>query len=364
MLKKKILLAIHSLQAGGMERVMAELTNCFSENSKIEVHLIIYGSKREVFYPIAKNVIIHKPIFEFNNERRLISTLKTLFFLRKKFKKINPDIILSFGEFWNNLVLIATIGLKYPVYIADRSEPLMNLGAFHNNLRKLLYNNATGLILQTQQAKKIYQKQFKKLNITVIGNPIRDIKNNNNIQRKNIILMVGRLVKTKHQDRLIKIFAKINIPDWKLVLVGYDHIKQKNSISLAKLIRELQLENRVILAGKQMNVEDYYLKSKIFAFTSDSEGFPNVIGEAMSAGLPVVAYDCIAGPSEIINDSEDGFLIPLFDDKFFQLKLNELMENDNLRQQMGENARNNIKKFNKDLIAEKFLEFILSHKKH
>ena len=110
--------------------------------------------------------------------------------------------------------------------------------------------------------------------------------------------MVGRLIKTKHQDNLIKIFASINKKDWKLVIVGYDHLKQMNMEPLKKLALDHGLADRVVFAGKQSDVEKYYLSSKIFAFTSSSEGFPNAIGEAMAAGLPVVAYNCVAGPAE------------------------------------------------------------------
>ena len=359
--KLKIALVIHSLQAGGMERVMSELAENFYRRKDYEVHLVLYGIKREIFYELPNNIIIHKPDFIFNNKRRFFSTLRTVLFLRKKLKALQPDTILSFGEYWNNLVLLGTLGLPFPVYISERSQPDKSLGKFQDLLRKWLYPKARGVILQTIKAKEIYQKQFKNLNIAVIGNPIRHIENNKKIERKDQILMVGRLIKSKHQDRLINIFSKIDKLDWKLVLVGYDHLKQTNSIDLKKLIKKLHLENRVILAGKQSDVESYYLQSKIFAFTSSSEGFPNVIGEAMSAGLPVIAYDCVAGPSEMIIDDENGYLIPLFDDKLFYKKLQILVDDADLRKTMGEKGKETIRRFEKDLISNQFLDFIFSH---
>ena len=360
--KIKIALVIHSLQAGGMERVMSELVENFSRRNNYEIHLVLYGIKRDIFYELPGNIIIHKPGFQFNDKKRFISTLRTLSFLRKKIKAIEPATVLSFGEYWNNLVLLSTLGLTYPVYVSDRSQPDKSLGKLQDQLRQWLYPRATGVILQTGKAKEIYQRQFKNLNIAVIGNPIRNIENNKKIERKDQILMVGRLIKTKHQDRLIKIFSKIDKPDWKLVLVGYDHLKQTNSIDLNKLIKKLRLENRVILVGKQSDVESYYLQSKIFAFTSSSEGFPNVIGEAMSASLPVIAYDCIAGPSEMITDDVNGYLIPLFDDELFCKKLQKLMDDADLRKQLGDKGKETIRRFDKELISKKFLDFILSHK--
>ena len=80
----------------------------------------------------------------------------------------------------------------------------------------------------------------------------------------------------------------------------------------------------------------------------------------MSAGLPVVAYDCIAGPSDMINDSENGFLIPVFNDELFLSKLEMLINNDDLRILMAENAIESIKKFDQKTISEKYLDFILN----
>jgi glycosyltransferase involved in cell wall biosynthesis len=359
--KKTICLVVHSLQAGGMERVMAELANHFAKKEAVTLHLILYGIKRDIFYSLPTGITIHQPSFPFDDSRRLASTLKTLLYLRKKIKEINPNAIVSFGEYWNNFVLLATLGLGYPVFVSDRSQPDKSLGKLQDRLRNWLYPFATGVIAQTETAKQIYQSMYSHRNITVIGNPVREIKNNGETyQSENIVLMVGRLIKSKHQDKLIEMFVDINRPGWKLVIVGYDHLKQYNMERLQALIKSLGAEDRVELAGKQSNVEQYYLKSKIFAFTSSSEGFPNVIGEAMSAGLPVVAFDCVAGPSEMIVDNENGFLIPLFNYSLFQQKLALLMNNDSLRENMGQKAKEYIKAFDVERIGDKFFDFILT----
>lgn len=357
---KTICLVVHSLQAGGMERVMVELAGYFSKKDAVKVHLILYGINRDIFYVLPDNVIIHKPSFTFNDANRKTSSLKTLRYLRKIIKEIKPDTVLSFGEYWNNFVLLATVGLHYPVFVSDRSQPDKSLGKLQDKLRNWLYPFAKGVIAQTEKAKQIYQSYYRHPNTTVIGNPIREIKNGVEvIERENIVLMVGRLIDRKHQDKLIELFVKINNPVWKLVIVGYDHLKQKHFARLQDMVKQLGAEDSVVLAGKQVNVEQYYLQSKIFAFTSSSEGFPNVIGEAMSAGLPVVAFDCVAGPSEMIIDNENGFLIPLFDYELFQDKLATLMSDVLMRQQFGLNAKESIKKFSVENIGERFFQFIL-----
>jgi len=360
----KVCFVIPSLQAGGMERVMSELCYYFVGKPNIEIHLILYSRNREIFYKIPDEIIVHKPKFKFNNKNRLFSTLRTISFLRNKIKDINPDSILSFGEYWNNFVLLALFGLKYPIFVSDRSQPDKSLGVIHDKLRNWLYPRATGIIAQTHKAKDIYYSFYYHPNISVIGNPIREIsRDENQIDRKNIVLSVGRLIKSKHHDTLIRLFAQINKQDWKLVIVGYDHLKQKNMVRLKKLIKDLGVEDRVILAGKQRQIERFYLQSKIFAFTSSSEGFPNVIGEAMSSGIPVVSFDCVAGPSDMIEDGINGFLAPLFDYDQFREKLSLLMDNESLREQMGKNAEESIRKYAPDIIGERYYKFILNRHK-
>ena len=360
MKKNRLCLVIPSLQAGGMERVMSELANHFGSKRNCEVHLVLYGSKRDIFYSISDKIILHKPEFDFDDSRRILSTLRTLWFLRRKLQELNVDAVLSFGEYWNNLVLLATWATRIPVFVSDRSQPNKSLGKVQDKLRNCLYPKAKGVIAQTELAKKIYLGMYRHKNIRVIGNPIRPILNGNiSVDgRENVVLMVGRLIYSKHQDRLINIFLKINNPEWKLVFVGYDHLKQKHSERLQKIIDENNASERIILAGKQTDVEKFYLESKIFAFTSSSEGFPNVIGEALSAGLPVVCYDCDAGPSDLIEHGKNGYLVPVFDDQGFQFHLEKLMESEDIRNSFSRNALSGINQFSRENIGNDFYNFI------
>lgn len=351
-------MAIPSLQAGGMERVMTEVANYLVNNSNYEVTLVLYGITREIFYQLDPNVNVIKPKFTFDNKRRFLSTLKTLYFLRKTFNELSPDRILSFGELWNNFVMLSVLGTKYQVILSDRSQPDKGLGAFHESLRKILYPKAFGIIAQTHKALEIYKEKYKHPNIKVIGNPIRSIVSAG-LQRENIIVSVGRLIKSKNHEALIRIFANLKgANNWKLVIVGYDHLKQQNQKYLEALAIELGVKDRVEFAGKQKDVESYYLKSKIFAFTSQSEGFPNVVGEAMAAGLPVISYDCVAGPSDLIENGFNGFLIPLNDEVFFLEKLQQMVGNPELLNQFGSNSFLKISEFEPSGIMQKFESFL------
>lgn len=342
-----------------MERVLSQLIGFLANRDRFEVHVVLYGKTREVVYPLPGNVVVHRPKFVFSDERRTWHTLKTICFLRNIVKSLAPDRIMSFGEYWNNLVLLSLFGLPYPVFVSDRSRPDKNLGRLQNALRNRLYPTAAGFIAQTRQAQAVALRRRWNDNIRVIGNPIRMITDDPAVAREDIVLSVGRLIRTKHYDRLIRLFAGLDVPGWKLVIVGGDAQRQNQMAELRALVDMLGVTNRVSLEGNQADVDAYYRRARIFAFTSSSEGFPNVVGEALSAGLPVISYDCVAGPAEMIVDGENGFLVPVFEDDLFARKLRLLMEDTGLRERMATKARPRVERFSVEAIGEQFLEFML-----
>jgi GalNAc-alpha-(1->4)-GalNAc-alpha-(1->3)-diNAcBac-PP-undecaprenol alpha-1,4-N-acetyl-D-galactosaminyltransferase len=359
---KKICLIIPTFQPGGTERVMSELAGYFCQKSKVEVHLILYDSHPVIFYSTPKNLVIHEPKSRFNDRLRFIYSIGRLYFIRRAVVRIKPDAVLSFGEYWNSFVLLALLGLKYPVFVSDRCRPDKHLGFYHQSLRRILYRRASGIIFQTSKAREFFKNLEKKVPIKVIGNPIREISTNQELIKENIVLTVGRLIPSKNHDKLIKSFLKLNQSGWKLVIVGGDALKMSIMNDLKNMVRELEAEDKVILAGNISNVDKFYLMSRIFVTASESEGFPNVIGEAMSAGLPVVTFDCIAGPSELITDGENGFLVPLYNYTLLEQKLLLLMNDSELRDRMGSKAMESIKKFSVEEIGEKYYSFMMSDK--
>lgn len=359
--ERKICCAIPSLSIGGMERVMSILINSFVERHHAEVHLLLFGINREIHYPISDKVIIHKPTFAFDNKHRKYNTLRTICFIRHEISAINPCCVLSFGNYWNSLVLLSCYGKKVPIYVSDRSSPLKNMGKTQNMLRNYLYPKAAGVIFQTKKAQEIGKKLFTAKKSTIIGNPIRQVAERNDVARLKNVVTVGRLIETKHYDRLVKLFHELNRADWNLVIVGGDAQKQNRMAELRKQLAEYGNPSNIVLAGAQSDVDAYLLESSIFAFTSSSEGFPNAIGEAMSAGLPVVSYDCVAGPSDLIEDGETGFLVKQFDDEAFKNRLSILMNDEEARIRMGTRAKKRIKQFDVDSISDKFYDFITSN---
>lgn len=346
-----------SLGFGGRERVLSKLIN-YCHDKGDPVHVIMYAKERVVSFPIDGEVTMHEPNFSFG-KNELLYAIKSLLYIRKTVKENHIDTIVSFEEKWNRFALLAVVGLKIRRVISNRNGPYRSYGFVDSKLAKWLYPQADVLVAQTKIAKDVYEKRYRLKKCVVIGNPIDQLNVNvDDNERENIVICVARLMKSKNHDRLVNIFSKTKNGGWKLVLVGGAFGKEDLSIKLKQQVAELGLEDKVVLAGASNDVNSYLLKSKIFAFTSDHEGFPNSIGEAMAAGLPVVSYDCVAGPSDMIDDGISGYLVPVFDDDLFVKRLDYLMTHECERREMGKAAVEKIKQFDSELICDKFYSVI------
>ncbi len=354
----RIFLVIPTLHQGGAERVMSELANTFITYPDIKVHLILLA-KSSVFYTIHNEVIIHQLGFENKGRiKKVFAELRTFSKLRKLFKNLKPDTALSFMEKYNSFTILASLFTGTKVFVSDRSNPLKKQSLFIEILRKSTYKYAAGIIAQTELAKKVLQKKVKNKNIRVIPNPIKKVSLYPDIDRKKIIINVGRLVPEKGQRYLLEAYSKIMYIGWELIILG-DGPLRKELEDQAKL---LGITKNLYMPGAVNNVDEWLAKSSIFAFPSVSEGFPNALAEAMSAGLPCVSFDCEAGPRDIISDGENGFLVPLRDVDEFSNKINTLINNPHLRVLMGSHARTVREDFERSKVASEYLKFFLSLK--
>lgn len=349
-----IVFILPSFSAGGLERVASTLINYFAGKDTMHIAVITFSSD-EIFYPLPDNVNIYRPDFNYKKYGRLRFTSKLFFFLRKQLKVLQPNYIVSFSGRYNSFNLIASLGITAKVFISDRSNPEISYGYWLDKLNLIMYRRAYGIIAQTKKAAEVHIKRIHHKNIRIIGNPIH-IPVPSIYIKENIILNVGRFIGTKHQDKLIKYFNEINDAHWKLLFLGDGKYFDK----CLQLANNSKLRTQIELSGVVKNVNDYYSKAAIFAFTSSSEGFPNALAEAMAHGCACISYDCIAGPADLIDDGVNGFLIPEGNEKLYIERLQLLMEDADLRKRFGLAAREKMKQFNADKIAQLYLDFILT----
>lgn len=344
----KILIFIPTLRTGGAERVASILANNWIKRDDIKVTICLLY-KEGMSYEVSDKI----KIISIDEQFKSVTKFSIIFQLRKVIKSENPNCIQSFLTEYNIICLLSTLGLNKNIYVSDRANPLVHRGFIVENLRKLLYPLAKGIIAQTTLAKEVLFKNLNHSNIRVINNPTR-IPVLVPAKKQKIILNVGRLIPEKGQEELINAFKEAELPqEWKLQIVGDGPLKEQLS---NKIINE-NIQN-VELMGQSDNVEHYYNQSSIFAFTSSSEGYPNAIAEAMSYGLPVVSYNCEAGPRDLIKHSESGFLVNVHNTESFVKYLSLLVNDDDLRDTMGNAGREKIKSNSESNISETWLNFI------
>lgn len=167
------------------------------------------------------------------------------------------------------------------------------------------------------------------------------------------VIAVGRLDFQKKFDRLVDIWALVNkeCPNWRLDIFG----QGPDKVSLLKQIAESELGDSVSIKEPTRDIIKEYSTSSILAMTSTYEGWGLVLTEAMSVGVPCVAYACKCGPRDIIENGKNGYIIEEGDKEKFAQRLVELMKNVELRQKLGRNAKESSKKYNVDNIMEQWL---------
>lgn len=266
------------------------------------------------------------------------------FFLRlKKLRNIwkdeKPDVILSFmGK--NNLMAVLTSRLLgIPIAVSVRAEPKLE---YYNRLLKMsarfLFRFADGIILQTEECKAFFSKKVQKKSVilknsideTFLCDPYKGV-------REKRITAVGRIDDNKNHEMIIRAFAALSKdePDYSLTIYGEGELRQQ----LLQLVKEIHLENRIFLPGAVADVKQAIYKSAIFVLSSDSEGQPNTLLEAMALGIPCISTDCpCGGPRAIIQSHENGILIPVRDTDKLEQEMRQLIYNQKLAEKLGRNA--------------------------
>lgn len=354
---KKIMVVSPSFHLGGIERTVSNLSNYFvTQNIDVSFVSLLRG---DVFFELDKRIKVFFPTFQRKGNilNLVFYRLRLVLFLRSQIRKNTPDCILSMSDTFNGIVILGVLGLNVKVFIGDVTKPDRYFKWSTRLMKEYLYPYSNGFIAQTESAAEFYRRKFKdKLKIKVIHGAVKEVKTDYHIERESLIIVVGRLSIEKGQDRMIEIFEKVkNRMGWKLCFTADGPLKE----TLKAKIIEKNLSDEIILLGKVEDLDELYAKASIFAMPSRMEGFPNALCEAMVAGLPCICFDSFPA-HEIIEDGIDGFIVKDGDYDAFANTIENLIESQSLRLEIGRNAQNINERLNLQKIGGEFLNFFNS----
>jgi glycosyltransferase involved in cell wall biosynthesis len=356
---KRIALFISSLQKGGSERVMVNLAEYLHSNN-CEV-ILVTQYKQEVEYEINPRIrrVYSEPDEAELQGGRIHNFVVRFNTLRNIWKAYKPDLVLSFlGK--NNLMAIGTSAfLPTKVITSVRGEPTMEYeGTLMQMIAKFMFCFADGVILQTEQAKKFFPKIVRRKSV-IMSNPLNPSFMNKRYtgEKEDVIVAVGRLDENKNQAMLIHAFSRIatEFPKTKLVIYGDGNCKQK----LEALVDEKNLTDRISLPGVVTDVAEHICRARIFALTSNTEGMPNSLMEAMALGLAVVSTDCpCGGPAMLIENGVNGMLVPVGNAYALADAFRRILSDGEFEKKLGDNAYDITRKLNPEKVNREWYEYL------
>ena len=340
---KTIAFHVSSLAQGGAERVVANLANRFAQDGfNVYVATEEYGNNEFSLDPKVKR--IHVGLKEEDEKKnRIVKFLLRVKYLKSFVEEYKPDVLVAFAHRCNYRALMAAGNSNVPVVISIRINPVGYYDAFSDTVQiKWLFPKAAGCVYQTKEQKDWF-KPYLQDNSRIIMNPINPKYFGNPLPkvREKAVMHHARLVDFKNQPMLVRAFLKVHEkhPDYVLKIFGPDSGDGTKEI-LEKLIRDNSAKSSVLLMGASSDLEKEIPKGEIYAYSSDYEGMPNSLLEAMAMGMPVISTDCpCGGPRAVICDGENGFLIPVGDEVALTDRINRLIEDKELAKRFSENAR-------------------------
>lgn len=356
---QKIVLYIDSMQRGGAQRVMSVLCDYLSTHdwSVILVNDIVPVPGREE-YGIGKTI---KRVYLDNHktaQSRILRSFHRVIRLRQILISESPDVVLSFIGPPNIRMLIASIGLNCRKIVSVRNDPYREYG---NGIKKLICRSlfclSDGCVFQTKEASDYFTESLRERS-TIILNPVDD--SFYKVERKpdnKTIIMVGRLEEQKNYPMAIGAFSRIadKFPMINLNIYGTGRLKN----NIQAIINDYGLNNRITLEGQTNDVESKLSKAILFLLTSDFEGMPNALMEAMAVGLPVISTDCpCGGPKVLINSGENGSLIQCRNVDALAEEIERVLSSEELMEKYSRKAKMTAYIFKEDQIMQKWEDYL------
>lgn len=336
---------------GGAEKVLISKANYFANHPDFEVFVVTADQNAKPFcFPLDPRIkfidasvlqFFPKKIIPYVTKRLLLPKIVSHY--QSIIDEIQPDIIIVNELGYDDEVIpkVKTSAKKIREFHSSHQAVKMMIAArndwksrfqfsYINKKSYQQFNEFDCVVLLTESDRKT--AHYKTLT-DVIPNTLSKTDAGLSSLTSTRVISVGRLDALKNHIVQIELWKKIvnEYPEWTLHIYGEGPEKQ----NLQKLILDLGLENNVFLEGVSTNIYIEYQKASLFLFTSLAEGFGMVLIEAMSSALPCISFDCPCGPSEIIDDGINGFLIPMNNLQLLFEKTKELIFNDSLRKEMG-----------------------------
>lgn len=334
----KITFFITTLGGGGAERVLCNLANFLNRRGH-EISIIVLRGN-DIKYPLDESICVKflQKNYYLQSSSYCSRIKEAYLCLNSLYIQKQNDCLISFLELPVLYSLIYKLNSRQKLIICERNDP-NSYSILYKYLYKMLSRKANACICQTREIENWYKPYLKNCKSYVIPNPLSDdfVHSSFSTRKSKTIISVGRLEPQKNHKMLIEAFYNFSKTHKEYVLKIYGDGSLR--MELQKLIDKYRINNRVQLNGFNKNIREEMLNSSIFVLTSDFEGMPNVLLEALSLGLCCVSTDCKGGGArELINDGITGKLIPLNDSKSLTEVLDMLVTNDVISSRFASHA--------------------------
>ena len=352
----KILFVSAGMLVGGAERVTSILTDEWGKRGH-ETKILVTRTEAISKYPLSDKVTLVSCYDDASKAK--IGQIAIIKKVREICKEWKPDVVISFYNDLCALSALAITGLHIPLIYSERNDPNKTNQRKSDQLyRKIVEHRADKIVFQTKGAQKCYSKSVQDKSVVILnpvdtaGYPIHDFSH-----EKKEIVTVGRLEPQKNQKLLIDAFSLIadEFADYSLVVYGEGSLREE----LEAYIKEKRLQDRVFLPGAKSNIQDYIKDAELFVLSSDYEGIPNALIEAMAIGLPCVSTDCSPGGArELIQNGTNGVIVPCGDFNELEKQTRRLIIDRELAKEIGCKALDIRTRTGKSIIADAWLQVL------
>ena len=359
----KLTLFINRLYGGGAERVTCNLASYLVEQGhQVE---ILTMSATEKSYELDKKVSVHTLLPLENRKNKIWNILIRFPRLWKYLLTRKNDVYVVMLPETTLFLLAFRFLTKAKIIAAERADPAVRSTLMQKGL--LYYaSKADGWVFQTEDAMKWYGDSIRHCQAKVIPNAINPIFIRPTYQgeKRKVIAGVGRLTDQKNFALLITAFSKIanDFPDYSLTIYG----QGENEKELKELATSLGITKRVHFPGNIQNIAEEMEKNSLFVLSSNFEGMPNALMEAMALGLPCISTDCpVGGPRYLIENGVNGLLVPVNNVDRMAEAMGSILSDGELVDSLGHEAAQIIKKLEPSKIYrqwEMFIYGIVNHK--